>query len=229
MARPMKQQNNLSSLPTVLPSSPVPQVVANPANTNALLLSQSAPRIPKKNVSALTRLDHNRSIGQLANRVGVPNSEVKNVIIWGNHSATQYPDVNHGTISGKPIREVIGDDAFLNSEFITTVQQRGAKVIEARKASSAFSAANAAVDHVRDWFVGTAEGTWTSMAVITEESSYGVPADLCYSYPVRTKAGEWSIVQGLEIDDFSRKLMDLTAKELQEEREAALQVLSSKL
>lgn len=157
-------------------------------------------------------------------QVGCHVNDIKNLTIWGNHSSTQYPDVNHATIRGQPARKVINNDAYLNSEFIATVQQRGAKVIEARKASSAFSAANAACDHVRDWMCGTGDA-WVSMGVITETSSYGIAAELNYSFPVRCQGGKWEIVQGLPIDEFSRKMMDATAKELQEEREAALQVL----
>ncbi|KAG6574915.1 malate dehydrogenase [Cucurbita pepo subsp. pepo] len=205
-------------------------VVANPANTNALILKEFAPSIPEKNISCLTRLDHNRALGQISERLNVQVSEVKNVIIWGNHSSTQYPDVNHATVklpSGeeKSVRELVADDAWLNGEFISTVQQRGAAIIKARKLSSALSAASAACDHIRDWVLGTPEGTWVSMGVYSD-GSYNVPAGLMYSFPVTCRNGEWSIVQGLSIDEFSRKKLDLTAEELTEEKALAYSCLS---
>ncbi|RVW24582.1 Malate dehydrogenase, cytoplasmic [Vitis vinifera] len=204
-------------------------VVANPANTNALILKEFAPSIPEKNISCLTRLDHNRALGQVSERLNVQVSDVKNVIIWGNHSSTQYPDVNHATVKTpageKPVRGLVGDDAWLNGEFITTVQQRGAAIIKARKLSSALSAASAACDHIRDWVLGTPEGTWVSMGVYSD-GSYNVPAGLIYSFPVTCCAGEWKIVQGLHIDEYSRKKLDLTAQELSEEKELAYSCLS---
>ncbi|XP_022959121.1 malate dehydrogenase [Cucurbita moschata] len=205
-------------------------VVANPANTNALILKEFAPSIPEKNISCLTRLDHNRALGQISERLNVQVSEVKNVIIWGNHSSTQYPDVNHATVklpSGeeKSVRELVADDAWLNGEFISTVQQRGAAIIKARKLSSALSAASAACDHIRDWVLGTPEGTWVSMGVYSD-GSYNVPAGLMYSFPVTCRNGEWSIVQGLSIDEYSRKKLDLTAEELTEEKALAYSCLS---
>jgi malate dehydrogenase len=204
-------------------------VVANPANTNALILKEYAPSIPEKNISALTRLDHNRALGQISERLNVEVSDVKNVIIWGNHSSTQYPDVNHATVkissAEKPVRELVADDAWLNAEFISTVQQRGAAIIKARKLSSALSAASAACDHIRDWVLGTPEGTWVSMGVYSD-GSYNVPAGLIYSFPVTTRNGEWQIVQGLSIDEFSRKKLDLTAEELSEEKALAYSCLS---
>ena len=205
-------------------------VVANPANTNALILKEFAPSIPERNISCLTRLDHNRALGQISERLNVQVSEVKNVIIWGNHSSTQYPDVNHATVklsSGeeKSVRELVADDAWLNGEFITTVQQRGAAIIKARKLSSALSAASAACDHIRDWVLGTPEGTWVSMGVYSD-GSYNVPAGLIYSFPVTCRNGEWSIVQGLSVDEFSRKKLDLTAEELTEEKALAYSCLS---
>ncbi|CAK9329194.1 unnamed protein product [Citrullus colocynthis] len=205
-------------------------VVANPANTNALILKEFAPSIPEKNISCLTRLDHNRALGQISERLNVQVSEVKNVIIWGNHSSTQYPDVNHATVklpSGeeKSVRELVADDEWLNGEFITTVQQRGAAIIKARKLSSALSAASAACDHIRDWVLGTPEGTWVSMGVYSD-GSYNVPAGLIYSFPVTCRNGEWSIVQGLSVDEFSRKKLDLTAEELTEEKALAYSCLS---
>eukprot|EP00195_Chlamydomonas_chlamydogama_P012907 CAMPEP_0202897442 /NCGR_PEP_ID=MMETSP1392-20130828/6191_1 /ASSEMBLY_ACC=CAM_ASM_000868 /TAXON_ID=225041 /ORGANISM="Chlamydomonas chlamydogama, Strain SAG 11-48b" /LENGTH=331 /DNA_ID=CAMNT_0049583069 /DNA_START=120 /DNA_END=1115 /DNA_ORIENTATION=- len=196
-------------------------VVANPANTNALILKQYAPEIPPENITCLTRLDHNRALAQVAERVGVHSSAVRNVTIWGNHSSTQYPDVNHGTVSGKPIRDVVGDNAWLDGEFITTVQQRGAAIIKARGLSSALSAASSACDHIRDWVLGTpADGSWVSMGVVSD-GSYGVPVGLVYSYPVTCKEGKWSIVQGLSIDAASAAKMKATADELVEEKALA--------
>ncbi|CAF1730287.1 hypothetical protein IGI04_034792 [Brassica rapa subsp. trilocularis] len=204
-------------------------VVANPANTNALILKEFAPSIPEKNITCLTRLDHNRALGQVSERLSVPVSDVKNVIIWGNHSSSQYPDVNHASVktsSGeKPVRELVKDDEWLNGEFITTVQQRGAAIIKARKLSSALSAASSACDHIRDWVLGTPEGTFVSMGVYSD-GSYNVPAGLIYSFPVTCRNGEWSIVQGLPIDEASRKKMDLTAEELKEEKDLAYSCLS---
>nr|CAD1836177.1 unnamed protein product [Ananas comosus var. bracteatus] len=204
-------------------------VVANPANTNALILKEFAPSISEKNITCLTRLDHNRALGQISERLNVQVSDVKNVIIWGNHSSTQYPDVNHATVktpSGeKPVRGLVADDEWLNGEFITTVQQRGAAIIKARKLSSALSAASAACDHIHDWVLGTPEGTWVSMGVYSD-GSYNVPAGLIYSYPVTCRNGEWTIVQGLPIDEFSRQKMDATAQELAEEKALAYSCLS---
>merc|ERR1711990_900606 len=199
-------------------------VVANPANTNALILSEFAD-IPTKNVTCLTRLDHNRALGQVAQRCGVPVKEVKNCIIWGNHSSTQYPDVNHGHVGNKTIRSAVGDDEYLNGEFIRTVQQRGAAIIKARKLSSALSAASSACDHIRDWWLGTAPGTFVSMGVMSD-GSYDIPKGIIYSFPVTCKNGEWSIVQGLEIDARSRDLMDKTAKELVDEKAMAMECLN---
>jgi malate dehydrogenase len=204
-------------------------VVANPANTNALILKEFAPSIPERNISCLTRLDHNRALGQISERLNVQVSDVKNVIIWGNHSSTQYPDVNHATVKTpageKPVRELVSDDAWLNGEFISTVQQRGAAIIKARKLSSALSAASGACDHIRDWVLGTPEGTWVSMGVYSD-GSYNVPAGLIYSFPVTCANGEWKIVQGLSIDELSRKKLDLTAEELTEEKALAYSCLS---
>jgi len=204
-------------------------VVANPANTNALILSNYAPKIPKENVTCLTRLDHNRALGQVAQKAGVPVSDVKNCVIWGNHSSTQYPDVNHGVVNGKPIREVIGDDAYLNGAFVTTVQQRGAAIIAARKLSSALSAASSVCDHVRDWIAGTPEGTWTSMGVISPggDQAYGIAEGLMYSFPVTCEGGKWQIVQGLPIDERSRALMNATAEELAEEKAMAEELIAA--
>ncbi|KAL2477896.1 malate dehydrogenase [Forsythia ovata] len=204
-------------------------VVANPANTNALILKEFAPSIPEKNITCLTRLDHNRALGQISERLNVHVSDVKNVIIWGNHSSTQYPDVNHATVNTgnalKPVRELVGDDHWLNADFITTVQQRGAAIIKARKRSSALSAASSACDHVRDWVLGTPKGTWVSMGVYSD-GSYGIPPGIIYSFPVTCEKEEWSIVQGLNIDEFSREKMDATAKELVEEKSLAYSCLN---
>lgn len=203
-------------------------VVANPANTNALILKEFAPSIPEKNITCLTRLDHNRALGQISERLKVQVSDVSNVIIWGNHSSTQYPDVNHAkvtTSSGeKPVRELVADDQWLNTEFISTVQQRGAAIIKARKLSSALSAASAACDHINNWVLGTRKGTWVSMGVYSD-GSYGIERGLIYSFPVTCEKGEWSIVQGLKINEFSRAKMDATAKELIEEKALAYSCL----
>lgn len=195
-------------------------VVANPANTNAYVLAHHAPNIPRKNFSAMTRLDHNRAMHQIAHKVGATSRDVKNVAIWGNHSSTQYPDVNHGTVNGNPIRAAVNDDEWLNGPFISTVQKRGAAIIEARKLSSAMSAAKAAVDHVRDWWNGTKDGEWVSMGVLSD-GSYGIDEGLCYSFPVTCSGREWHVVQGLNVDEFSREKMELTKKELNEEKAEA--------
>lgn len=209
-------------------------VVGNPANTNCLLAAKCAPSIPKKNFSCLTRLDQNRAQAQIAARVGVSCDSVSNVIIWGNHSSTQYPDVRHAVVKtpdGKTasVPDAVKDDAWLNGEFITTVQKRGAAVIAARKLSSAMSAAKAICDHVRDWWMGTstADGSWVSMGVYSDGTKYGVPADIIYSFPVKIKGREWEIVDGLSINDASRARMDATARELVEERDTAVQFLET--
>jgi len=199
-------------------------VVANPANTNALILKEHAPSIPPENITCMTRLDHNRAMGQLSVRSGVHISKVKNTIIWGNHSSTQYPDVNHATIDGAPARDVIQDDAWLDGEFITTVQQRGAAIIKARGLSSALSAGSSACDHLRDWVLGTPEGTWVSMGVLSD-GSYGAPKDIMYSFPCTCKDGKWSIVQGLTINDASAEKMKMTGEELVEEKALAFECL----
>ncbi|XP_062972048.1 malate dehydrogenase, cytoplasmic isoform X1 [Elgaria multicarinata webbii] len=205
-------------------------VVGNPANTNCLIASKSAPSIPKENFSCLTRLDHNRAKAQIALKVGVTAKDVKNVIIWGNHSSTQYPDVNHAKVKvqGKDVGvyEAVKNDNWLKGDFIQTVQQRGAAVIKARKLSSAMSAAKAICDHVRDIWFGTPEGEFISMGVISDGNSYAVPEDLIYSFPVVIKNKTWKFVEGLPINDFSREKMDATAKELTEERETAVEFLS---
>lgn len=199
-------------------------VVANPANTNAYILKKYAPKMDKKAITCLTRLDHNRMVGQVAEKCGVPNTEVDGVIVWGNHSSTQYPDVNHGTVGGKPIREVVKDDAYLNGDFVSTVQKRGAAIIAARKLSSALSAASSVCDHIRNWVVGMEGKKFVSMGVVSD-GSYGITEGLVYSFPCHCKNGEWSIVQGLDIDARSKELMETTHKELLEERDLALSCL----
>jgi len=202
-------------------------VVGNPANSNCLVAQLSAPSIPKENFSALTRLDHNRAKAQIALRLNVPSNTVHNTFIWGNHSSTQYPDVNHAYIgsSSNTVRSAINDDAWLNGEFIKIVQQRGAAIIKARKLSSAGSAAKAIVDHIRDWVHGSGDEI-ISMAVSSDGNPYGVAEGLIFSFPVRTKGGKWEIVPGFNIDDFSRKLLDATTTELQEEKTHALEFLA---
>ena len=194
-------------------------VVGNPANTNALIAASHAPDIPAERFTAMTRLDHNRALSQLAGRTGASVKDIERLTIWGNHSATQYPDVFHATVAGRPAIEAIGDRAWLAETFIPTVAKRGAAIIEARGASSAASAANAAIDHVRDWVLGTPQGSWTSAAIVSD-GSYGVPEGLISSFPVTSSGGEWEIVQGLEIDDFSRERIDASVAELIEERDA---------
>jgi malate dehydrogenase len=194
-------------------------VVGNPANTNALIAAAHAPDVPKSRFTAMTRLDHNRALAQLAKKAGVSVSDIKDLTIWGNHSATQYPDIFHATINGKPAAEVINDQAWLENDFIPTVAKRGAAIIEARGSSSAASAANAAIDHIYDWVNGTPEGDWIS-AAIASDGSYGVPEGLISSFPVTSDGGEWKIVQGLEINEFSRGRIDASVAELVEERDA---------
>jgi malate dehydrogenase len=194
-------------------------VVGNPANTNALIAQQHAPDVPASRFTAMTRLDHNRALAQLAKKAGVSVSDIRKLAIWGNHSATQYPDLFHAEIAGKNAAETVNDQAWLENDFIPTVAQRGKAIIEVRGASSAASAASAAIDHVHTWVNGTAEGDWTSMAVVSD-GSYGVPEGLISSFPVTTRNGEWEIVRGLEIDDFSRARIDASVNELAEERDA---------
>ncbi|KAM6923132.1 malate dehydrogenase 1Ab, NAD (soluble) isoform 1-T2 [Lycodopsis pacificus] len=206
-------------------------VVGNPANTNCLIAAKSAPSIPKENFSCLTRLDHNRARSQVAMRCGVPATHVRNVIIWGNHSSTQYPDVHHCLVnmSGSELGcfEAVKDDAWLKGDFIDTVQQRGAAVIKARKLSSAMSAAKAICDHMRDIWSGTPEGEFISMGVYSSGNSYGVPEDLIYSFPVQIKDKTCRIVDGLAINEFSQSKMDATAAELMEERDTAVSFLGA--
>ncbi len=194
-------------------------VVGNPANTNALIAAAHAPDVPAERFTAMTRLDHNRALSQLAAKTGTTVTDIKNLTIWGNHSATQYPDIFHATVAGRPAAEVVGDQTWLEETFIPTVAKRGAAIIDARGASSAASAANAAIDHVRDWTHGTAEDSWTSAAIVSD-GSYGVPEGLISSFPVRAAGGAWEIVQGLEIDEFSRGKIDASVAELVGERDA---------
>jgi len=194
-------------------------VVGNPANTNALIAMSNAPDVPAERFTAMTRLDHNRAIAQLATKTGMPVSEIKRMIIWGNHSATQYPDISHATIGGKPAADVIDDHVWFEDQFIRRVQQRGAEVIEARGSSSAASAANAAIDHMHDWMLDSAEGDYVSMG-IPSDGSYGVDEGVISSFPVVCSGGDYKIVEGLEISDFSRRRIDASVKELAEEREA---------
>jgi malate dehydrogenase len=191
-------------------------VVGNPANTNALIAQAHAPDLDPKCFTAMVRLDHNRSKAQLATKTSAHSSDVRKVIIWGNHSSTQYPDIHHATIKGKPALSLV-DQAWYEKEFIPTVQQRGAAVIKARGSSSAASAANAAIDHMRSWALGTAEGDWVSMG-IPSDGSYGIAPGVIFGYPVTCKDGKYAIVQGLEINAFSRARLDATDKELREER-----------
>ncbi|MEU6038766.1 malate dehydrogenase [Actinomadura sp. NPDC047616] len=194
-------------------------VVGNPANTNALIAQQNAPDVPAERFTAMTRLDHNRALAQLSKKAGVSVADIKKMTIWGNHSATQYPDIFHAEIGGKNAAETVNDREWLENDFIPTVAKRGAAIIEARGASSAASAAGAAIDHVFTWVNGTPEGDWTSMAV-PSDGSYGVPEGLISSFPVTCKDGRWEIVQGLEIDDFSRARIDASVNELAEEQDA---------
>ncbi|XP_055494852.1 malate dehydrogenase 1Ab, NAD (soluble) [Leucoraja erinacea] len=206
-------------------------VVGNPANTNCLIALKSAPSIPKENFFCLTRLDHNRARAQIAVRLGIPSNDVKNVIIWGNHSSTQYPDVNHATAkcdgTEMSVSAAVKDDNWLKNDFIKTIQQRGAAVIKARKLSSAMSAAKAISDHMKDIWFGTPEGEWVSMGVISDGNTYNIPNDLIYSFPVKIKNKTWKIVECLTINDFSCEKMKTTATELVEERDTATEFLTS--
>ncbi len=197
-------------------------VVGNPANTNANTAMINAPDLKPENFTALTRLDHNRALAQLAAETKSDVSDIKKMIIWGNHSTTQYPDLSHATVGGKPAHDLV-DRSWYENDYIPRVAKRGAEIIDARGASSAASAANAAIAHIRDWVMGTPEGDWTSMAV-PGDGSYGIPEGLTYSFPVTCSNGQYSIVQGLEIDEFSQAKMDATQKELEEERDAVAKI-----
>lgn len=194
-------------------------VVGNPANTNALIAASHAPDVPTERFTAMTRLDHNRAVSQVARKTGAEVATIARVTIWGNHSATQYPDLSHATVGGDAALTVIADQAWVEDDFIPTVAKRGAAIIAARGASSAASAANAAIDHVHSWVNGTPEGDWTSAGIVSD-GSYGVPAGLISSFPVTSDGGAWSIVQGLSVDDFSRGRIDASVAELEEERDA---------
>ncbi len=199
-------------------------VVGNPANTNCMIAMNNAPDIPNERFTAMTRLDHNRAVSQLAQKASVPVTAVKKVSIWGNHSATQYPDAYHAEINGKPAPEVISNDTWIREEFIPTVQKRGAAVIEARGQSSAASAANACINAVQSWYNGTEAGNWTSMA-IPSTGDYGSPAGVIFSYPVTVQNGKYEVVQGLDLSDFARERIQITGDELLEERAAVEDIL----
>ena len=199
-------------------------VVGNPANTNSLIAQASAPDLNPRNFTAMTRLDHNRAMAQLAEKSGIHHSSVSKMLIWGNHSSTQYPDINFAEANGQKATDLVAQDWY-REVFIPTVQQRGAAIIKARGASSAASAASAAIDHMRSWALGTAEGDWVSMAV-PSDGSYGIEPGIIYSYPCGCRDGDYEIVQGLEIDDFSRERMDASATELREERAAVEHLLA---
>ncbi len=198
-------------------------VVGNPANTNALIAQKNAPDITPANFTAMTRLDHNRALAELARKTRAHASSIKKMTIWGNHSSTQYPDISHATVDGRPAVDIV-EPAWTTDEFIPTVQQRGAEIIKARGASSAASAASAAINHIRDWVRGTPSGDWVSMA-IPADGSYGISEGIIYSFPVTCAAGGYQIVQGLEINDFSRACLDATDAELREERAAVADLL----
>ncbi|MBL8272110.1 malate dehydrogenase [Steroidobacter sp.] len=198
-------------------------VVGNPANTNALIAQRNAPNLNPRNFTAMVRLDHNRALSQLAEKTGSHNTQIKKAIIWGNHSATQYPDLHQTTVDGKAALSLV-DQKWYAETFIPVVQQRGAAIIKARGQSSAASAASAAIDHIRDWVLGTAEGDWVSMGV-PSDGSYGIPEGVIYGYPVTCKNGEYQIVQGLSVNDFSRQRMDATLKELLEEKDGVKELI----
>jgi malate dehydrogenase len=198
-------------------------VVGNPANTNSLIAMKNAPGLNPRNFTAMVRLDHNRALSQLAEKTRTHVNDLRKVIIWGNHSATQYPDLHHATVGGKPALSLV-DEAWYREQFIPIVQQRGAAIIKARGASSAASAASSAIDHIRDWVLGTPAGDWVSMAV-PSDGSYGIPAGVIYGYPVTCSNGDYQIVQGLAVSDFSRSRMDATYKELTEERDGVKELL----
>jgi malate dehydrogenase len=198
-------------------------VVGNPANTNSLIAQRSAPGLKRTHFTAMTRLDHNRALGQLAEKTGTHTSAIRRLTIWGNHSSTQYPDLSHTTVNGKAAKSLV-DDRWISENFIPTVQQRGAAIIKARGASSAASAASSAIDHVRDWMLGTPDGDWVSMAV-PADGSYGIKEGIIYSYPVTCRGGAYQIVPGLTIDAFSRARMDATDKELREERDGVRELI----
>ena len=198
-------------------------VVGNPANTNALITMKNAPDLNPKNITAMMRLDHNRSLSQIAEKTGSHSTKVEKMVVWGNHSATQYPDISYATVDGEPVKSKVDNDWYV-STFIPTVQQRGAAIIKARGASSAASAASAAVDHMRSWALGS-NGQWVSMGVYSAGNSYGIDQDIMYSFPITCENGEWKVVEGLEISDFSREMMSKTEDELVGERDAIADLL----
>ena len=198
-------------------------VVGNPANTNALIASANAPRINKKQFSAMMRLDHNRALSQLAAKTGSHINDIKRMTVWGNHSSTQYPDIANATVKGKAAAKLVSED-WTRNDFIPTVQQRGAAIIKARGLSSAASAASAAIDHMRDWALGTPKGSWVSMGVAAD-GSYGIKPGIMYGYPVTCSKGQWKIVKGLKLSDFAKERMAATEKELREEREGVKDLL----
>ena len=200
-------------------------VVGNPANTNCLIAMKNAPSLKPTQFTGMMRLDHNRAISQVAQKIGKPLSAVRKMTVWGNHSATQYPDLFQAEAEGKKVWPIINDQAWLEGTFIPTVQKRGAAIIEARGLSSAASAANAAVDHIRDWVAGTRDGDWVSMG-IPSDGSYGIAEGVIYGYPVTCKGGQYQIVKGLEVSDFSRGRMNATLKELHEERDGVKHLLA---
>jgi malate dehydrogenase len=193
-------------------------VVGNPANTNALICQKNAPKLNPRNVTAMMRLDHNRAMSQIAEKTGTHSTKVEKVVVWGNHSSTQYPDISYATADGKAVKSLVSDE-WNKNEFIPVVQQRGAAIIKARGASSAASAASAAVDHMRNWALGS-EGKWVSMGVCSKGNPYGVDEDLIFAFPIICEGGDWKIVEGLEISDFSREMIKKTEAELQSERAA---------
>ena len=224
-SKPMRQFSlpRVRRLTTMPPKDIKVLVVGNPANTNSLIAQRNAPDINPRQFTAMTRLDHNRAMSQIANKTGTTINDVTHMTIWGNHSATQYPDLHEAKINGQPAIDMV-DQAWYEADFIPTVQQRGAAIIAARGASSAASAANAAIAHMRSWALGTAEGDWVSMGVYSD-GSYGIAEGLIYSFPCVCKDGDWEIVQGLEINDFSRAKMLATEQELTEERDAVQHLL----
>jgi len=198
-------------------------VVGNPANTNAYIAMKSAPSLPKKNFTAMLRLDHNRALSQVAAKSGTAVGDIEKMVVWGNHSPTMYADYRFATVGGKSVKDLIGDENWNRTEFLPKVGKRGAAIIEARGLSSAASAANAAIDHVHDWMLGTG-GKWVTMG-IASDGSYGIPQDVMYGFPVTCAPGEYTVVQGLPIDEFSRERMNLTLKELEEERAGVADLL----
>lgn len=198
-------------------------VVGNPANTNALITLKNAPDLNPKNFTSMMRLDHNRSLSQIAEKTDSHSTKVEQMVVWGNHSATQYPDISYATLDGAPVKDKVDNEWYVDT-FIPTVQQRGAAIIKARGASSAASAASAAIDHMRDWAAGSS-GSWVSMGVYSAGNPYGIDEDIMYSFPITTENGEWRIIEGLEVNDFSREMMSKTEEELVSERDAIADLL----